>query len=302
MQTERSSPRYSDIDLWSPAETLDAMIEGQFAAVAAVHAARPALERAALAIEGRLRAGGRLVYAGAGTSGRLAVQDGAELMPTFSWPPERLVLLMAGGPDALLRAVEGAEDEVEHAAALVRRHGIAAGDALIAVAASGTTPFTLACLREANTRGGLTVGIANNPNTPLLDEAEHAVWLDTGAEPIAGSTRMKAGTAQRVALTLLSSLVMIRLGRVYEGLMVDVQATNAKLLRRSEAILAQLTGHSRDQVREALRRARGSVKLGLLLLEGTPLDDARRALEQSGGDLRAAKEAIETERRRKRRA
>jgi N-acetylmuramic acid 6-phosphate etherase len=278
------------------------MIEGQFAAVAAVHAARPALGRAALAIEERLRAGGRLVYAGAGTSGRLAVQDGAELMPTFSWPSERLLLLMAGGDDALLRAVEGAEDTPDEAAALIYRHRIDAKDVLIAVAASGSTPFTLACLREAAVRGALTVGIANNADTPLLNEAEHPVWLDTGAEPIAGSTRMKAGTAQRVALTLLSSLVMIRLGRVYEGLMVDVQPSNRKLVRRSEAILAQLTGHSRDQVRDALRQAKGSVKLALLLLEGRSLDEARGALDTASGDLRAAKTLIEERRTQKKRA
>ena len=302
METERPSPRYSTIDLWRPADILDAMLEGQFAAVAAVHAARPALERAALAVEERLRAGGRLVYAGAGTSGRLAVQDGAELMPTFSWPSERLILLMAGGHDALLRAVEGAEDETEHAAMLLRHHAIDDKDALIAVAASGTTPFTVACLREAATRGALTVGIANNPRTPLLDEAEHPVWLDTGAEPIAGSTRMKAGTAQRVALTLMSSLVMIRLGHVYEGLMVDVQASNDKLLRRSERILAQLTGHGREKVHEALRKARGSVKLALLLLEGNALDQAKASLDAAGGDLRAAKELINGNRSRKRRA
>src|SRR5207302_1287639 len=275
LETERPSPRYSGIDLWSPAEILDSMIEGQFAAVAAVHAARPALERAAVAIEERLRAGGRLVYAGAGTSGRLAVQDGAELMPTFSWPAKRLLLLMAGGDDALLRAVEGAEDTADEAAALIYQHRIGDKDALIAVAASGTTPFTLACLREAGARGALTVGIANNPDTPLLNEADHPVCLDTGAEPIAGSTRMKAGTAQRVALTLLSSLVMIRLGRVYEGLMVDVQPSNRKLVRRSEAILGQLTGHSREHVRDALRQAKGSVKLALLLLEGQSLGQAQ---------------------------
>ncbi len=302
MRTEHPSPRYSAIDLWDPAEILDAMLEGQFAAVAAVHAARPALERAALGIEERLRAGGRLVYAGAGTSGRLAVQDGAELMPTFSWPPERLVLLMAGGRDALLRAVEGAEDDADDAAALVRRHRIDDKDALIAVAASGTTPFTVACLREAAARGALTIGVANNPNTPLLDEADHPIWLDTGAEPIAGSTRMKAGTAQRVALTVLSSLVMIRLGHVYEGLMVDVQATNEKLVRRSERILAQLTGRSHDRVRDALRQARGSVKLALLLLEGSAADDARSALDQTGGDVRAAKSAITARRTQKKRA
>ena len=162
MDTERPSPRYADIDLWEPPDILDAMIEGQLAAVAAVRAARPALLQAALAMEARLRAGGRLVYAGAGTSGRLAVQDGAELMPTFSWPPERLLLLIAGGEEAMTRAVEGAEDQTAQAAALVQRHGIAPHDVLIAVAASGTTPFTLACLREAKQAGALTIGIANN--------------------------------------------------------------------------------------------------------------------------------------------
>src|SRR5579872_7257745 len=281
-KTETSSPRYSGIDLWSPAEALDAMIESQFAAVGAVHAARGALEAAALAIEERLRDGGRLVYAGAGTSGRLAVQDGAELMPTFGWPAERLLLLLAGGDEALIHAVEGAEDDAEAGAALVREHGIGAPDAFVALAASGTTPFTVGALRAANAAGALTVGIANNRDTPLLTEADHPVWLDTGAEPIAGSTRMKAGTAQRVALTLLSSLVMIRLGRVYQGMMVDVQASNEKLVRRSETMLAQLTGHSRERVREALRQAKGSVKLALLLLEGVGLDAARGALGESG--------------------
>jgi len=301
MRTERPSPRYSSIDLWSPAEILDAMLEGQFAAVAAVHAALPALERAALAVEGRLRGDGRLVYAGAGTSGRLAVQDGAELMPTFGWPRARLVLLMAGGHEALVRAVEGAEDDSAAAAALVRQHEIGERDVLIAVAASGTTPFTAAALCEVAARGALTVGIANNPKTPVLDAADHAIWLDTGAEPIAGSTRMKAGTAQRVALTLLSSLVMIRLGRVYEGLMVDVQATNAKLAQRSETILAQLTGQGRDAVRAALGEAGGSVKLALLLLEGTGAEEARAVLAQTGGDLRDAKAVIVACRGRKKR-
>jgi N-acetylmuramic acid 6-phosphate etherase len=302
MQTEHPSPRYSAIDLWRPAEILDAMIEGQFAAVAAVHAARPALERAAAAVEERLGAGGRLVYAGAGTSGRLAVQDGAELMPTFSWPAERLVLLMAGGNEALLRAVEGAEDETEEAEALMRRHAVGDRDALIAVAASGTTPFTLACLRAATAAGALTVGIANNRGTPLLDEAMHPVLLDTGAEPIAGSTRMKAGTAQRAALTVLSSLVMIRLGRVYEGLMIDVQATNDKLAGRSERILQQLTGHSREQVRDALRAARGSIKTALLLLEGHDLAAAKAALAAASGNLRAAKDFIRKQHDKRKRA
>ena len=292
MNTERASPRYSGIDTWTPAEILDAMVEGQFVAVAAVRAARTALEQAALAIETRLKDGGRLIYAGAGTSGRLAIQDGAELLPTFGWPADRLVLLLAGGDDALLRAVEGAEDDAEFAAALVTRHGVEARDVLIAVAASGTTPFTVAALREARQYGALTVGIANNRDTPLLSEADHAVLLDTGAEPIAGSTRMKAGTAQRVALTLLSSLVMIRLGRVYRGLMVEMRAVNDKLARRSEEILAHLTGSGRDAVRSALNRAKGDLKTAILLLEGCEPDEAAAILDRAGGHLHPAREAV----------
>jgi len=253
-----------------------------------VRAARATISEAVAAMEARLGERGRLIYAGAGTSGRLAVQDGAELMPTFNWPPERLLLLIAGGREALLQAVEGAEDEMAKATELVERHAVGRSDVVIAVAASGTTPFTLTCLREAKRRGALAVGIANNRGTPILDEADHPIFLDTGPEPIAGSTRMNAGTAQRIALNLLSSLLMIRLGRVYKGLMVDVQASNAKLARRREAIVRGLTGRSRGEVRDALVRAGGSVKLAVLLLDGCGLEEARTALERAGGRLGAA--------------
>jgi N-acetylmuramic acid 6-phosphate etherase len=288
MDTEHVSARYSGLDLWNPDEILDALIESQLAAVAATRAARPALERAAVAMEARLRHRGRLVYAGAGTSGRLAVQDGAELMPTFSWPEERLVLLMAGGRDALLKSVEGAEDETQLAAQLVQQHVIDRNDALIAVAASGTTAFTLACLREAKQRGALTIGIANNYGTPILEEADHPIWLDTGAEPIAGSTRLKAGTAQKIALNVLSTLLMVLLGRVYDGLMVDVQAVNQKLVRRSENMLVRLTGCSREAARTALKQAHGSVKLAVMLLRGCDPARGAQLLDQAGGQLRAA--------------
>jgi N-acetylmuramic acid 6-phosphate etherase len=288
MDTERPSPRYADIDIWDPADILDAMIEGQFAAVAAVRAVLEAIERAAAAIEGRLNQGGRLIYAGAGTSGRLAVQDGAELMPTFNWPRQRLLLLMAGGDQAMLRAVEGAEDERCQAEELILHHKIGATDALVAVAASGTTPFTLACMRAAKAFGALTVGIANNPGTPLLTEAEHAIFLKTRAEPIAGSTRMNAGTAQRVTLNLLSTLVMIRLGRVYRGLMVDVQATNRKLTRRKEEMLVYLTGKSRQEAQTAIAAADGDLKLAVLLLHGCEAERARSLLAKVDGRLRRA--------------
>ena len=288
MDTERPSPRFADIDLWEPSDILESMIGGQFAAVAAVRAALPEIERAALGIEQRLKEKGRLVYAGAGTSGRLAVQDGAELMPTFSWPRERLLLLIAGGDEAMVRAVEGAEDEVGHATELVSCHHINADDVLIAVAASGTTPFTLSCLREAKRRGAYTVGIANNGDTPIRREAEQGIFLDTGAEPIAGSTRMNAGTAQRITLNLLSTLVMIRLGRVYRGLMVDMQAANIKLSKRKTAMVGFLTGKEEGEAETALQLAGGEVKIAVLLFYGYDVETAADALRRAGGRLRQA--------------
>jgi N-acetylmuramic acid 6-phosphate etherase len=288
MNTERPSPRYSEIDSWEPGDALDAMIEGQFAAVAAVRGARSAIEQAARAMEARLRYRGRLIYSGAGTSGRLAVQDGAELMPTFSWPRERLVLIMAGGAPAFTQSVEGAEDQTDTGAQQVREHRVDSKDVLIAVAASGTTPFTFAALKEAKRLGALTIGIANNPGTPLLNEADHPIWLDTGSEPIAGSTRLVAGTAQKVTLNPLSSLLMILLGRVYGGLMVDVQATNEKLMQRSEDMVMRLSGGTREQARSALGRAQGSVKLAILLSRGCDLKTAKTLLDRGNGQLRKA--------------
>ena len=288
METERASPRFSDIDRWEPDDILDALIESQMAAVAAVRAVLPAIQQAAAAMQTRLSGTGRLIYVGAGTSGRLAVQDGAELIPTFNWPPERLLLLMAGGKDALLRSVEGAEDQFDQATRLIRHHRIEAADVIIAVAASGTTPFTLACMREAKRRGAFAIGIANNRSTPLLIEADCPIFLETGPEPIAGSTRMKAGTAQRVALNLLSTLVMIRLGRVHEGLMVDVQAVNAKLIGRGQNILRRLSGRSEQELRDALDRAGGNVKIAMLILHGCTPDKAASLLQEAGGKLRIA--------------
>jgi N-acetylmuramic acid 6-phosphate etherase len=174
-----------------------------------------------------------------------------------------------------LQSVEGAEDAVDQAIRLVQQHNIGVNDVLIAVAASGTTPFTVSCLTEARRRGALTIGIANNRDTPILQKADYPVWLDTGAEPIAGSTRMKAGTAQRITLNIFSSLVMILLGRVYNGLMVDLQAGNKKLVQRSERILKLLTGCSSEQACEALRQANGNLKLAVLLLHGCDFRGSR---------------------------
>ena len=288
MSTERSSPRYSSIDDWDAEDIAETIVESQFAAVAAVYAVRKQIASAAVAMQARLEDRGRLIYAGAGTSGRLAVQDGAELAPTFGWPDDRLLLIIAGGEEALLRSVEGAEDDAEGGTRLIAQHAVTAQDVLIAVAASGATRFTLACLREAKRCGALTLGIANNGASPILDEADHPIFLDTGSEPIAGSTRLKAGTAQKVALNTLSTLLMTLLGKVYRGLMVDVRAVNEKLVKRSEDMLIQLTGRSRDDVRNALSRANGSVKIAVILLHGCDLESAKQLLSAARGRLGAA--------------
>jgi len=285
MSTERSSPRYSSIDLWEAEDIAESIVESQFAAVAAVQAVRKEIAAAVVAMRTRLQDRGRLIYVGAGTSGRLAVQDGAELAPTFGWPGDRLVLLVAGGERALLRSVEGAEDDAEQGLRLIEQHAVTSQDVLIAVAASGTTRFTLACLREAKLRGALTLGIANNQASPILQDADHPIFLDTGSEPIAGSTRLKAGTAQKVALNTLSTSLMILLGKVHQGLMVDVQAANEKLQKRSEAMLMQLTGVNRDDARDALSRAHGNVKVAVMVLNGCDLESAKQMLRDSNNHL-----------------
>jgi N-acetylmuramic acid 6-phosphate etherase len=288
METERASPRFTDIDLWDPADILDCMIEAQFAAVGSVRAARLAIVQAARAMEERLALQGRLIYAGAGTSGRLAVQDGAELAPTFGWPEERLLLLIAGGHEALSRSIEGAEDDVAQVPQFMTRHGVNSDDVVVVVAASGTTPFAVEAVRRGRLCGALTIGIANNQDTPVLKESDCPIWLDTGSEVIAGSTRLKAGTAQKITLNALSSLLMIRLGKVHAGLMVDVRATNDKLLKRSEGILKRLTGCTVSDARQALQLAGGNLKMAALVLKGYERGEAERLLSESGQNLRKA--------------
>ncbi len=292
MDTESMSPRFHGLDSWASADILDAFLEGQMAAVAAVRPALPALAAAAEAAVPRLARGGRLVYVGAGTSGRIAVQDGAELPPTFRWPPERLLLVMAGGEAALMRSIEGAEDDADAGAAALDAHGVGADDVVLVVAASGRTRFTLGALRRARAVGALAVGVANNAGTPLIAEADHGLLVETGAEVIAGSTRMKAGTAQKVVLNLFSSLVMVRLGHVYRGLMVDMEAMNEKLHRRAEGMLMELTGCDRAAARTALDACQGQVKTAVLVLHGQTPAGAEAALAQHQGQLRAALAAL----------
>jgi N-acetylmuramic acid 6-phosphate etherase len=287
--TERDDPRFADLDTWDTGTMLAALWRGQQDAVLALGPALPDLARAIEAALPRLVGGGTLAYAGAGTSGRIGAQDASELKPTFDWPTERVAVLMAGGETAFLRAVENAEDGEDHAQAAVAQAGLGTQDVLVGLAASGTTPFTIAAVAAARARGSLTIGIACSAGAPLLETAEVGVLIATGPEAIAGSTRMKAGTAQKVALNLFSTALMVRMGRVYRGRMVDMNARNAKLERRAARMLAELTDAPEDAARAALAKAGGKVKLAVLILDGLDPAEAAALLERHGGHLRAAR-------------
>jgi N-acetylmuramic acid 6-phosphate etherase len=291
--TEAQNLRFSDIDSWPTAEAIDAMLEGQMSAIAAV---RPQVQKIADASDAAaavLRRGGRLIYAGAGTSGRIAVQDGVELGPTFGWPQERLAYAVAGGMGALAQSAEAAEDDADMARAEILALKCCANDIVIGVAASGRTPYTVGAVKTARELGALTVGIANNPQTPLLDAAEYPILANTGGELVAGSTRMKAGTAQKVILNLFSTAVMLRLGRVYRGLMVNMVVSNDKLAARARAMVEQLAGCSAAQAAAALDAAHNDIKRAVLIARGLDNAGAASLLEANEDNLRAALRAIE---------
>ena len=277
-----------DLDAWPFASAVEAMWDGQVSAVAAVRAALPAITAAAAAAADNLGDDGRLVYVGAGTSGRVAVQDGAELPPTFDWPLNRLVFGVAGGEGALVTSVEGAEDDREAGVRLIADNGIGSSDVVLGIAASGTTPYTIAAIEEATRRGALTIGLANNAGTPLLDAARFPILVETGSELIAGSTRMKAGTAQKVVLNLISTGIMIRLGRVYRGMMVNMHASNAKLKLRAGRMVMRLTGCDEAESDRALLLAEEDVKLAVLIVLGHDAESGRAVLLRHKGNLRMA--------------
>jgi N-acetylmuramic acid 6-phosphate etherase len=289
MATEDISARFVDLDAWPTADAVEAMYESQLSALAAVRPALGAIAQAADEAAATLKENGRLVYIGAGTSGRVGVQDGAELPPTFDWPRERLLFVMAGGLDALTASIEGAEDDEDEAERRVDAAGVGVGDVAIGVAASGTTPFTVAGLRRAAQRRAVTVAVANNDGAPLLAVAKHPILVETGVEVIAGSTRMKAGTAQKVVLNLLSTAIMLRLGRVHHGMMVQMRANNAKLRRRAKVMVTTIAGCDPATATAALEAAGGDIKRAAVIAAGAPgLQAAAGLLERHRGSLRGA--------------
>jgi len=289
LNTETPSTRHPDLDSYATPALLDAFIADQAAAVAAVQAAAPQLATAVDAALPRIRAGGRLLYAGAGTSGRLGVLDSVELYPTFSWPRERAVAIIAGGQGAMFVAVEGAEDDRAQGAAEMAALNPGPNDVALLLAASGGTPYVLGAIEAARAAGALTIGIANNPGAPVALQAEIGVILDTGAEVISGSTRLKAGTAQKIALNTFSSALMVKLNKVYGNLMVDLKATNVKLVKRAVALTVRASGASEADAQVALAQCDHHVKTALVMLKrGVSADEARALLDAAEGSVARA--------------
>lgn len=294
--TESINPDFKGIDQWPVDRALNALLDEQIKSLNTLRPAIPLLARAARDAVQRLESTplGRIIYAGAGTSIRIGVQDGTELTPTFGWPPARIATVIAGGIPALNQAIEDAEDDPRSAAKQMADLNLTPSDVCIAIAASGVTPFTVAACRAARDAGALTICIANNRDTALLELADYPVFLNTGAEPVAGSTRMNAGTAQKSALNMLSTMMMIGLGRVHDGLMVNLIPTNEKLRERARAIVAQIAGCTPDDAALYLERARVAcngltdmnIKLAILLARGMDEATAIHALDQNHGHLR----------------
>ena len=292
MTTESVDSRYENLDCLETGQVLDCLLQSQRQAADAVAAVTTELSIAVEAARLRLAdSAGRLILVGAGASGRLAVQDGAELWPTYGWPWHRLVLRIAGGDTALLSSMDGAEDDVMDANRQVTELGIATTDVVVGLAASGATPWTCEWLGESRRLGALTIGFANNSPSELLQIAEHGIHLDSGAEVLAGSTRMAAGTAQKISLNLFSTSLMVKLNRTYGNLMVDMAATNSKLNGRRLSMIQHICPQATTENSQlALDTADGNVKLAVLILKGLDRHAAEALLLKTSGSLRQALE------------
>jgi len=289
LKTETPSSQHRELDQYPIEKLVAAFADDQLNAVQAVRAAVPAIAKAVEAAVPRIEAGGRLLYVGAGTSGRLGVLDSVELYPTFSWPHERAVAILAGGTEAMFQAVEGAEDDREQGARDLLALNPGPGDVVLALAASGTTPYVLGAVAAARKAGALTIGIANNPGSPVTQEAEIGITLDTGHEIISGSTRLKAGTSQKIVLNTISSAIMVRLNKVYGNLMVDLKPTNAKLFARTVRLTMHATGADEAAARTALEQCGFHVKVAVVaLLKKTTVRQAEDLLDQARGSVRGA--------------
>jgi N-acetylmuramic acid 6-phosphate etherase len=289
LATEAVRAETSELDLLDTAAQLEALHVANVEALAAVHAAAPQVAAAVDAIVARLRDGGRLVYVGAGTAGRMGVLDASEIPPTFGTDPELVVGLIAGGDRALRHSVEDAEDDPERGVADLEAIGLGPGDAVVGISASGRTPYVMGALGHARQVGALAVGFACNAGSEVARVSDLAIETVVGPEVVTGSTRLKGGTAQKLVLNAISTLAMVKLGKVHGNLMVDVRATNAKLRARAERIVRLATGVDADAAASALAACHGSVKAAILVtLTGVPPEVAIDRLEREDGVLRAA--------------
>ncbi len=286
-QTESQNPRTMAIDSLPTLEILQVINEEDQKVALAVHAVLPQIAQAVDAIVHAIENGGRLFYVGAGASGRTGVIDAVECVPTYSTPPELVQGILAGGDRAMMRSVEGAEDDRDLAVRDLQGRGLNGKDIVVGIAASGTTPYVLGALAYARSLGCVTVGISCNAPAPVLDAADIALPLVVGPEVITGSTRMKAGTAQKLALNMLSTATMVRLGKVYGNLMVDVQTTNLKLVDRGTRIVMQIAEVDRDTAETLLKESGGNVKIAIVMhRRGVDKVSAQDLLQAANGQLR----------------
>jgi len=289
LATEQVMPGLDDLDTRDTETVVRLLLAAEEAVAMALAATRPAIAAAVDTAVDRLANGGRMFYVGAGTPGRLAALDAAECPPTFGVPPTMVVAVIAGGDRALHRAAEGDEDDDEAGADDLRAHGVGPSDVVVGISASGRTPYVLGALQAAREVGAATVAVVNNPGSPIAEAADHPVEVLTGPEVIAGSTRLTAGTAQKVVLNTLSTAVMVRLGRTFGAHMVEVNASNDKLRRRATRIVCDITGADEDTATAALSAADWRVKVALVsLLAGVDADTARHRLDRAGGRVRGA--------------
>jgi N-acetylmuramic acid 6-phosphate etherase len=287
--TEQQNPRSLDLDALSAGEIVRLMNEENCRIPAALEAVLPQVAAAVELLVGVWEGGGRWIYVGAGTSGRVAAMDAAECPPTFGVPADRVLAVLAGGEAALLRAVEGAEDDRAAAVRDLEARNLTPKDAVIGLAASGRTPYTLAAVRYASELGCATVGISNNRGTELARAASVGIEAATGPEVVTGSTRLKAGTAQKMVLNMLSTAAFARLNKVYGNWMVDLRATNEKLRHRARRIVREITGAPDEEAAELLRAAGGSVKVAVVMGQAnTTAGEARRRLADARGNVRRA--------------
>jgi len=291
LRTEQVDTKYKELDVMSVSELLHAMNEGDLEVPKAITLVLPEIENAINAIVDRMLRGGRLVYIGAGTSGRLGVLDAAECGPTFSVSDEQVIAFIAGGESALTHAVEGAEDDPAAGAKDLQSIDLTSKDAVIGIAASGRTPYVLGGLAYAKKVGALRVGLTSNPNSEISKEVDHAIEVDSGPEMLAGSTRLKSGTVQKLVLNMISTITMVRLGKTFGNLMVDLQITNKKLRDRAKRIVSQATGVSRTQAAKALADSGDEVKVAIvMILLGVDAPTARERLSSSSNRVRDALE------------